>query len=445
MTSPVCRPDRPNPGVGDPSARRGGRGSAVVIGTIVLATIGLIAMVGWPSLWWDVATNANPPRPLPGRRGSIPPTVRIPPQVLALSTPEWRTEPPAKAPAEARSPVVRAARRSMAGSRRTANGLTVTEVRVAGAVPVLPMPPPHIGLYSGACWAPDGESFFVSSANGELFQVTCPDLMQTRVADLGTICRQLTRTAAGLVLTLSTLQELWVLDPDTLAIRRRVGVAGLRRVLTGPDLDVAYGLLISPDRGAGPPTRINLTDGTQTPLTMPTTAGGFDFRRATTTPDGRTIFAEAVPGRLVRYQVEGDRLLPIDETEPIVRGDRGMICVSPDGRWVCLPAWDGHANVDGELFVYSTGNLTRPAFNLRVGTGCHVLAFDPVGRRICGTNFENPLLLFDDRGKPGPVVPRELFSEGSHIVEALIPHPDGRQMLVLTTETVYLVEFTGRS
>lgn len=440
MTSPVCGPCRRDFATG--VCRRSGRTSALVIGTIVLVTIGLLAMVGWPSLWWDVATNANPPGPLPGRRGGGPPPARIAPPVPSAVNADWRSEPLEKPLAETRNPVVRATRRTLAGSRRTAGGLTVTEVRVAGAVPVLPVPPPHVGLYAGACWAADGQSFFVASSNGELYQVTCPDLMLTRVADLGTVCRQLTRSAAGLVLTLNTIQEMWVLDPETLTLRHRIGVAGLRRVLTGPDLSIAYTLLISPDRGAGPPMRVNLTNGAQTGLTLPSTAGAFDFRRATITPDGLDIFAEAVPGRLARCRIEGDRLLPVEETEPIVRGDRGMICVSPDGKWVCLPAWDGHAPVDGELFVYSTRNLTRPAFNLRVGTGCHVLAFDPVGRHICATNFEHPLLLFDDRGNPGPAVPRELFPTGSHVVEALIPHPDGRQLLVLTTESVFLVEFT---
>lgn len=424
---------------------RYGRVSALIIGTIVVITIVLLAMVGWPSLWWDVATNTNPPGRHAPRRGGFGPPPKsppTPPPVPAVT--DWRNEPLEKPLAEVRNPVVRATRRTLAGQRRTAPGLAVTEVRVAGPFPVLPMPPPHVGLYAGACWAADGRSFFVVSSNGELYQISSPDLLQTRVAELGTTCRQVNTSAAGLVLTLPSVQEMWVLDPEALTIRRRIGVGGLRRVLTAPDLNVAYALLISPDRGSGPPTRVDLTSGNQIGLSVPSTVGGFDFRRAATTPDGRSLFAEAVPGRLVRYKVEGDGLVAADETEPIVRGDRGIVSVSPDGRWVCLPAWDGHGNRDGELFVYATGNLSRPAYYLRVGTGCHVVAFDPVGGRVCATSFEHPLLLFDAAGKPGPIVPRELFPDGQQVVEALVPHPDGNQLLVVTTESVFLVEFTGR-
>ncbi|HTK75049.1 MAG TPA: hypothetical protein VL371_07290 [Gemmataceae bacterium] len=438
MTSPPSGSDRRQ------SARRLGRVSALIVGTIAVITVVLVAMVGWPSLWWDVATNTRPPGRSPFRRG-LGPSMKSPPPAPVPALSDWRSEPFEKPLAEVRNPVVRETRRSLAGPRRTAPGLAVTEVRVAGAFPVLPVPPPHVGLYAGACWAADGRSFFVVSTNGELHQISCPDLVQTRMAELGTICRQVNTSAAGLVLTLPSVQELWVLDPEALTIRRRIGVVGLRRVLTAPDLTIAYALVMSPDRGSGPPTRVDLTDGTQTGLTVPSTSSGFDFRRAAMLPDGRSLFAEGVPGRLVRYQVEGDRLTAAEETEPIVRGDRGLICVSPDGRWVCLPAWDGHANRDGEQFVYASGNLSSPAFYLKVGTGCHVMAFDPAGGRVCATSFEHPLLLFDAAGKPGPIVPRELFPDAQQVVEALIPRPDGRQLLVLTTESVFLVDFTGRS
>src|SRR4029078_4095145 len=96
-----------------------------------------------------------------------------------------------------------------------------------------------------ACSAAYVRSCFVVSTNGELYQISCPDLVQSRVAELGTICRQVNTSAAGLVLTLASAQEVWVLDAEALTIRRRIGVAGLRRVLTAPDLTVAYALLVN--------------------------------------------------------------------------------------------------------------------------------------------------------------------------------------------------------
>ena len=63
MTSPASGPDRP---AGHRRVRRG-RVSALVLGTILASTVALIAMVAWPSLWWDIATNVKPPSPLPAR------------------------------------------------------------------------------------------------------------------------------------------------------------------------------------------------------------------------------------------------------------------------------------------------------------------------------------------------------------------------------------------
>src|SRR5437762_14025283 len=90
MTSPASGPDRHRT-AGDRRVRRG-RVSALVLGTIVASTVALVAMVGWPSLWWDIATNVKPPSPLPGRRG-FRPQPQPPPPSPVIPSPDWRSEP----------------------------------------------------------------------------------------------------------------------------------------------------------------------------------------------------------------------------------------------------------------------------------------------------------------------------------------------------------------
>src|SRR5207248_8013862 len=57
MTSPACGSDCRRVGAHGRIVPRSGRASVLLIGTIVAITVGLLAIVGWPSLWWDVATN----------------------------------------------------------------------------------------------------------------------------------------------------------------------------------------------------------------------------------------------------------------------------------------------------------------------------------------------------------------------------------------------------
>jgi hypothetical protein len=178
------------------------------------------------------------------------------------------------------------------------------------------------------------------------------------------------------------------------------------------------------------------------PTAHPVT-GVIDYRPAALAPDGGALFVEASPGHLVRYRIEGNVLTLADATAPIANGGRGAVCVSPDGQWVCLPSTDGHEGLAQGLYVHRADDLRQPAFPVQTGAGTYVVAFDPSGGRIYAQNADQPLLLFDINGRPGPEVPSEAFPDGPHDVIQFLPHPHGRGLLMVTTESIFLVEFPG--
>src|SRR5262249_62286650 len=121
------------------------------------------------------------------------------------------------------------------------------------------------------CWAADGKSFFALTNSGVLRRVGYPDLKELRKVDFKQDCHDLGFCKFGLLVTLGQLQEIWIVDPDTLAVVRRFGISQLLKILTGPKFGIAYVFCREGDRfsdGADLPVRVNLEDGTVAAMTQ---------------------------------------------------------------------------------------------------------------------------------------------------------------------------------
>src|SRR5262249_6874957 len=205
---------------------------------------------------------------------------------------------------------------------------------------------------------------------------------------------------------LGQLQEIWVVDPDTLAVVKHFGLSQLMRALTGPDLGVAYVLCRESGfvaQGAVLPVRVNLEDGTFAALTLVHPEGvrptrrGINFEYAALSPDGKWLFAD--DGRLVRCRVD-DLTLTLDASsrEGMGGGHKAGICVSPDSQWVCFPTGGGNDGLNYATYVYRTADLSRPAFTLRQGAYPEIVGYDSAGQRLFSQNYQHPLLVFDLNG-----------------------------------------------
>jgi hypothetical protein len=304
----------------------------------------------------------------------------------------------------------------------------------------------------GVSWAADGRSFFVLHRQGLLQRIGYPVLKELRRIELKQECHALGVCKLGLMLTLEQLQEIWIVDPDTLQVVKRHGVGQLRKALSGPGLAVAYAFCRDAETfrpsANGLPVRVDLTDGTLAAMTLaadPTgrAVPGLDgFEYAALSPDGKWLFADGFG--LLRYRIEDATLTPDGRTrEGMGGGAKTGICISPDSKWVCFPTGGGNDGLTYGTYVYLTDDLSRPAFTLQQGAYPEVVGFDHAGKRLFGQNAEYPLIVFDANGtkrgeyKFGP-------TRGLHNVKQFAAHPTvGRVLLLRTNDQLLLVEFAA--
>jgi hypothetical protein len=299
-------------------------------------------------------------------------------------------------------------------------------------------------------WAADGRSFFVLTSSGVLRCIAYPSLQELRKINLQQRCQTFGFCKLGLLVTLEPLQEIWIVDPDTFAVVKRLGITQLEKVLTGPSLVVAY--VFSRDSGyftasTGLPIRINLEDGTLAAMTTsrdPAVKGWMPsgFGSAALSPDGKWLFGEGGP--LLRFRIDGTSLILDGRSHRGVgSGHRTGICVSPDSQWVCLPTGGGNDGLLYGTYVYHSTDLSQPAFDLKQGAYPNLVGFDPAGKRVFTQSFSHPLMVFDHNGtklSEHTLVPvREPYHAKQYAA-----HPvDGNALLLRTTDKLLLVEFTS--
>jgi hypothetical protein len=347
------------------------------------------------------------------------PVERLRPGDAAAGLPEFvtRSRPRPKPLADVRMPDSRERRTPLAGPCRTLpGGFAVTPVQTEDA-----------GEIVGLCWTANADAFLALSRSGRLQRIADPSLAELRRLDIGQECSQLTMSGEGLLASLRRLQEIWVIDPDSLSVRRRIGVAGLQEVVTGPNLAVAFAFARE-NTEAGVPLRIDLTTGVVSAVDLFEADGAGDalahqFRAPALTADGRLLFALSGSDIPVRYRVEDDRLT-LDSTDRRPESVAATTTISPDGRWV---------SVAGR--VYPVDDLNRPAFDLP--STATAVGFDTAGRRVFVSAQAQMLSVYDLAGRRGPAAG---WPDRPAPVRQLLVNPNGESVLLRTDSGVLRVE-----
>jgi hypothetical protein len=414
---PVVRVKRPTIATSTKkrSARNAGLRAGLVIGAavfLVFAAVGaglFIMAVGHERRPTFHRGFMQPPPPLPAERlGPGDPAVGIAEFVA-------RSRPRPKPLTDVRLPDSRECRAALAGPRRSLEGgFVVTPVRTDDAVDTI-----------GLCWAANADAFLALSRSGRLHRIADSSLEELRRLDIGQGCGQLTMSGEGLLVTLPRLEEVWVIDPDSLAVRRRIGVAGLRAVVSGPDLAIAFAF--ARDGDGDSPLRIDLTTGLVSAVALFQASDGagnvqaHNFRNPALTADGRFMFAAgATP---VRYRVEEDRLT--FETADMRAQSRSLeTVISSDGRWVSAAS-----------HVYPADDLNRPAFSLPATATA--VGFDTAGQRVFVSSRDHLLTIYDLTGRRGPTA---ALPDRHASVRQLLVHPAGAGVLLRTDIGVLRVE-----
>jgi hypothetical protein len=319
------------------------------------------------------------------------------------------------------------------------------EPLAAPAVAVPDLDVRRLGLPAGVlpcpCWSADGRAFFCLEDNGTLRRVALDGFRQEKRLDLGQHGSWLAPSAEGLLATLDALGEVWVIDPDTLTVKRRVAVPGVEYAVCSAGSSFAF----APRRKQPGDPRVlgvlDLAKGVMVRDYQPEAdRNGFEMLRAT--PDGKYLIGTD-GGRLVRYRIDGTAVL-YEQTGPAVAVHPAAPCVSPDGKYACLPCAAGNTSLAalpvpaGATYVFEVADLSRPAFALQPGTGPACVGFDPAAGALYGQDQDNQLITCDARG-----VPRRRYSlENAGAVKQFLVHPEGRRLLILTDAGLFHARLT---
>jgi hypothetical protein len=283
-------------------------------------------------------------------------------------------------------------------------------------------------LVEDLVWAPDGSGFFGLTSDGVLSRVGGNGFTVTKKVELATRCSCLALSGEGLLATLPDAEEVCVIDPDTLAVVKRIPAAGVERAVSAPKLKLAF---------AAGKSGVTVLD-----LTKALTANHFNkvpTRFARISPDGKYYFAQGGTEQLCSYRIEDLELVEHQRTERIAQNGQ-CICISPDSRHVCLPSAGGNYGTNYATHVYMVENLKAPAFTVKSGAYPHVLGFDPVNDLVFAQNHEQQLLVF----ARGEKLAEFTVSPGQEDPKQFVPHPQGGKLLVLTDKTLQLVKVTGK-
>jgi DNA-binding beta-propeller fold protein YncE/DNA-directed RNA polymerase subunit RPC12/RpoP len=305
------------------------------------------------------------------------------------------------------------------GQNKTkSNGLTITSMNLAADK-----------IVGDVLWTKDGGAFFALTSDGVLSRVALKGFVEEKRLEMGRAGACLALSAEGLLATMPDLQEVWVIDPESLAVKKRIAAAGVLRAVSAPGLKVAIAA------GKDSVAVLDLVKGE-----VVSQFKNIPSQFARVTPDGKYYFAQSKLEELCGYRIDGTSLVEYQKTARIAQKGQS-ICVSPDGKFICLPSADGNAGAGAyATFVYAIDNLKKAEFTLTTGAYPQTVAFDPAGELIYAQKSGKQLMVYTMRG--AKVKEYSLAAERgvSDQPRQFVPHPKGKRLLVLAGKHLLFIE-----
>jgi S1-C subfamily serine protease len=208
---------------------------------------------------------------------------------------------------------------------------------------------PSGGLVPNVLWSADARNLFILDKGG-LHKVSLPDFGEEKTLPLTQEAKYMALSREGLLLGLPKLNQVWLVNPDTLVVSKRLRVPQLNGLAAAPALSTA--IMTSEDEML---TIIDLASGQivaqyrASGFQRPVTGGRFrseaysvvhEFKFPTVTPDGKYFLCESGES-LHRFRIEGNQLVH-EETGPRIGQNSQRIEMSPDGNYVARPLHDLH-------------------------------------------------------------------------------------------------------
>ena len=272
--------------------------------------------------------------------------------------------------------------------------------------------------------------FSALTNEGTLSRISLNGFVEEKKLQMSRRCSFLALSGEGLLAAMTDRQEVWVLDPVTLAIKKQIPAPNVNRVVSAPGLKVAFAA------GNGNLSILDLVKGQ-----IVRQLDRFPTGNARVTPDGKYFFAQGGTEQLCGYTIDGDNLIEHQKTGRIAQNGQA-ICVSPDGKFVCLPSGGGNYGSRYGTFVYAVDNLAKPEFTLESGAYPRLVGFDPVAQ-LCFTQRSGCQLIIYSMTAIKLKEYKTIVDQVGGDPKQFVTHPQGRKLLVQAGNTVMLVELDG--
>jgi hypothetical protein len=434
--------------------------------------------------------------PLPGQPGFVAPDPPPPRWDFNFSIREAGAELPPVQPIlvnKVTLPKASAAGRPLAATRTSDNDLS--------AAMLTKLPGKDAPIQGDVCWSADGKDFFALCSGGTLLRVAADGFVEKRRLELGRHAEHMAMSGEGLVVSIPSLGEIWLINADDLEVKKRFAVLSWSpemRIATSPKLN--YALVAAPPQNppGGPPVfGIGIPNNPAGPGPMPFVGPKGMKQPLINQPPGKAPPGKApadkesrrgvavvslrqdqpfrlhnnVPNQSLAVMPDGSHFFAMNgdvltrftmdpRGEPVkdnkdsfklgAAGKNGFrINISPDGRFVCATGSEGKdaqlpddAKVGpGPVFVYPVDNLLKPAFGFGTGKPAHALGFDVRTERVFASAGGKPLVVYDFEGRK--LSEHMLGDNAGADQEALqfLPHPDGNKLLVRFRSKLCYVAF----
>ena len=292
-------------------------------------------------------------------------------------------------------------------------------------------------------WWDEGRRCFLLRADGLLRRLAMPGLDEEARLDFAATASAMTLTRQGLLVLLTSVQEIVVVDPQTLRPRCAVSALGATALAGSPASSLAFyrrrgdPLLVAVDAATcqvamgievmtwQPPA----TDHRDPPEPVSVTRFGHPLMTA----DGRTLLF--IDQDFV-YRVElADRSLRIVERSPEVPGAANL-SLSSDGRYVAVRGNAQERLPRSRLVIFKVADLSAPvlAVDLRAESVTRWgIDFDPSRGEILVPARNETLLVFDARG----ALRREIeLSNSDYLLHRVSASPAGDGAWLFFRETL---------
>jgi hypothetical protein len=309
---------------------------------------------------------------------------------------------------------------SVKGQPAKVEGLAVTPVKITANV---------LGCMF---WADkEGAAFWAVDGSGVIYNVSFPDLTITQKIDLGATCSWLAPSAQGFVASMPETKEIWLLNPRTFAVKKKIGLpfnerTKLGRAVSAASLSTAFASGNEfGDQSRGGIVQVDLSKGTSANL-----APGC---LPVVTADGKYLFFRR-DKTLFRYHIRGAKAV-LEQTAGIPgEGDPANIQTTVDSKFVALPIALGNGP-NNAVNVYAVQNTERAAVILKSGgLDIKTIASDPVSGKFYAFRQAN-MLAFNKEGE----FQKQYKLEPGDMHQMLV-HPKGGKMLALGKDKFLLIE-----